>query len=223
MHHLMQMIHHTFRHTETLEDHQRTEAESMDLMNMLFRWARNSLALLGLFSVAIVAFLYIEGRFSTSEFSPKFLEKFGEFSEKTLESEISTAMTLKFPLKSGVSVDDASESIKNYAKKMQVDLIDSHVLQKSGKVKTAQKVTKIFELHDSELTMQLLQHNPDFSAFLPFRIALHKSGDQAWLMTVDLELLIHGARNLDENTRARALMTQDELLKIMSAGANGTK
>jgi len=222
MHHLMQMIHHTFRHTKTLEEHQRSEAESIDLLNILFRWARNSLALLGLLLVIIIAFLYFEGRQATAAFSNEFLKKFGEFAEETLDSEVVTAVTVKIPLKQGVSVNQAMKSLKNYAAKMKIQLIDSHTLQKTGKAKKFQKTTTIFELHDSELTTRLLNHNPDFSAFLPFRIALHESGEQVWLMTVDLELLIHGARNLDKDTKAHVLATQDELLNIMLAGANGT-
>jgi len=222
MQHLMQMIH-TLRHSRTLEEQHTSDAESIDLLNILFRWLRNSLALLGLFLVIVIAFLYFEGRQATIAFSPEFLEKFGEFAEETLDSEVATAVTIKMPLKTGVSAEQAIESLKNYAEKMKIELIDSHTLQKTGKAKKFQKKTTIFELHDSELTTQLLNHNPDFSAFLPFRIALHESGKQAWLLTVDLELLIHGARNLDEDVRTYALTTQDELLKIMLAGANGAK
>jgi len=222
MHHLMQMIH-SLRHSRTLEEHHRSDAESMDLFNILFRWTRNSLAMLGLFLLIVIAFLYIEGRQAASPFGNEFLKKFGEFTEKMLDSEIATAVTVKIPLEKGVTAEQAVKSLKEYTKKMKIDLIDSHTLQRIGKAKKFKKKTTIFELHDPELTTLLLNHNPDFSALLPFRIALHQSGDQAWLMAVDLGLLIHGARDLDEDVKARFLTAQDELLKIMKAGAHGTK
>jgi uncharacterized protein (DUF302 family) len=220
MHHLMQMIYDTFQHSKTFEEHRQLESESIDLFNLLSKWAIHSLAMIGLLLVIIIAFLYIEGRLFTQSFNSEFIEKFSEFTKETLDTNITTAMTINFPLKSGISVEQAIKSLKNYAQQMNITVIDISSL-KTKKAENAKESLFVFEIVDSELEAQLLKHNPDFSAFLPFRIALHTDKNQAWLTTMDVNLLIYGSRNLDENIKIRALMIRDELLKMMSAGANG--
>ena len=57
---------------------------------------------------------------------------------------------------------------------------------------------------------------------MPCRIALYEDDNgTAWLATMNLELLIHGSRELDPELKAQVVAVKDGLLDIMAAGASG--
>jgi uncharacterized protein (DUF302 family) len=134
-------------------------------------------------------------------------------------------MIIKIPLEPGVTPKQASESIKLHSKNSELELIEDHVLHKYMQLQPGEttRFVEIFEFCDKEMTSTLLNYNSDFAGYLPHRIALYEDNQgQAWLATLNLELLIRGTRNADAEIRLQLLRIQEELLKIMSVGANKT-
>ena len=83
------------------------------------------------------------------------------------------------------------------------------------------KRIEIFQFCDARIANEMVQFNPDFSAYLPCRITLLEDGDgQAWLVTLDLGKVIPGA-NLSPELLTKAERVRDTIQSIMEAGASG--
>lgn len=129
---------------------------------------------------------------------------------------------LKMPLAEGISMDDAVDSMKLRANSLNFKLVAHLPLYKelesmgieSGRI-------EIFQFCDARIANEMLQHNIDFAAYLPCRIAMIEDQDgKAWLVTLDLGKIIPSA-NLPPELQKKAEMVRDHIESIMTAGANG--
>jgi uncharacterized protein (DUF302 family) len=129
---------------------------------------------------------------------------------------------MKLPLAEDVSMDDAVDSMKLRANSLNFKLVAHLPLYKelesmgveSGRI-------EIFQFCDARIANEMIQFNPDFSAYLPCRIALMEDADgKAWLVTLDLGKIIPGA-NLPPELLEKAELVRDNIQSIMTAGANG--
>ncbi|OQW95689.1 MAG: hypothetical protein BWK79_01580 [Beggiatoa sp. IS2] len=182
------------------------------------------LSSLGFLIVIILLFFYIQGQRVAISFDEEMVDSLSLFMQQFLEKDIANAIMIKVPLEPGITLDQASKSIKSYSKHSNLELLESHLLHQYMKLQPGEttRFTEIFEFCNKEMVLTLLRYNSDFASYLPHRIALYEDNNgQAWLATLNLELLIRGTRHADVETRLQLLKIQDELLKIMSTGANG--
>ena len=133
------------------------------------------------------------------------------------------ATVVKMPLASGVSLEDAAQSMKLRANLLNMQLVAELPLSKqvaaiSGK---AERHATIFQFCDAMTARKMLDYSLDFAAYLPCRIALvEDEKGQGWLVMMDLNLLINVA-NLQPDLKAKAIEVRDNLENIMRAGASG--
>jgi uncharacterized protein (DUF302 family) len=194
------------------------------LLGLLFKLIRNILMILGLLLVGGVLFLYFQGQQLAHSFNDEFIGFFGKFVEQVLKKDVASAMVIKTPLEKGVTRKQAIDAMKKRAAQLKIKLIATYPLHKEIKALTGKpsRFVEIFEFCDATRVAALLEHNPDFAAYLPCRIAVYedKSG-KIWFATLNLELLLHGTQGIDPKVKGQALENQESLLKIMGAGAHG--
>lgn len=193
-------------------------------LGSLFNFLKNILALLGLATVGGGIILYGYGQQATRRFDDQFIPLFSQFVEQVLRKDIASAMIVKTALEKGVTIDQAIKSMKLYANQLNLKFIAHYPLHKEIENVTGQKAQfiEIFEFCDAYVASLLLKHNPDFAGHLPYRIVLYEENQsQFWLATLNMELLLHGSQNLSSENKKQALKVQDNLLKIMGAGASG--
>ncbi|MCF7984267.1 MAG: DUF302 domain-containing protein [Thiohalocapsa sp.] len=140
-----------------------------------------------------------------------------------LAQEISISDTvLKMPLAEDVSMDDAVDSMKLRANSLNFKLVAHLPLyQELEAMGVETNRIEIFQFCDARIANEMLQFNPDFSAYLPCRIALLEDSEgKAWLVTLDLAKIIPSA-NLPPELLEKAQLVSDNIESIMTAGANG--
>ncbi|AHE99954.1 DUF302 domain-containing protein [Thioalkalivibrio paradoxus] len=81
---------------------------------------------------------------------------------------------------------------------------------------------KVYLFCEPELAADLIRHTTAMAAFLPCRIILHEDERGGlWLMTPNLDLVIHGGRPLPIALQERALGLQSTLREIVDRAAAG--
>lgn len=191
---------------------------------ILLEWLRTLLAIVGLFLIGTLGYLYLQGQQAARPFDDKFIVFLSRFVEEVLKKDVASAMVTKIKLEQGVTIKQAIQSMKLYANQLNIKFIQSYPLYKEIEAVTGNpsRFVEIFEFCDAAVAASLIEHNPDFSAHFPCRIALYEDRNgQLWLATLNLELLIHGSQSLDSEVRMQSLKIQDGILKIMGAGASG--
>jgi len=191
----------------------------------IISWFMRFFALVGILTCVLVGFIYYQGYAATKAFDPQFPHFLGRFLQNSITNDVISALVIKYPLSEGVKPKQAIKSMKSVAKRLNIKFIDNYPIYKEIRKATKNKeaaYVEIFHFCDAKTAAALLNYNPDYSIHMPCKITLYKDTDgQVWLATLDLNLLIYGARNLDKETKIKALKIQDGLLKIMGAGASG--
>lgn len=196
----------------------------------LLAYVWRGIKLFGVFCLLLVLsvalYLYVEGKQVIGGFDEEFLGVFSQFVEQVLKQDMARALVVKTPLEQKITPTKAIEAMKIRAKTLGIKFIESHTLvaaAPSGN-NQAKRMIEVLEFFDDKVTSQLLEHSPDFAVHLPCRIviSIDKEG-QAWLTTLDLGLLAHGSAHLPPDVKNNVLKLQDDLLRIISAGASGAK
>ena len=72
------------------------------------------------------------------------------------------------------------------------------------------------------MAARLLSFDPDFVAYMPCSIALYEDPEgRAWLITMNLDMLIYGGRAMEPALREEVVRLRDGMLEVMAAGAAG--
>ena len=182
------------------------------------------LALVGLFFSISIVYVYQQGQQALQHFEPGFLSMAGKFVEHAIRTDVASALVIKIPVESSVSYEDAVESMKSRAEALNIPLIAHYKMHEAVEKKTGEsvRITEILEFCNVETAYRILEHNMDYLAHMPCRVALHEDlTGKLWMLTMNLNLLIHGSKGMNPEMKIKALSIQDALLEIMAAGASG--
>lgn len=189
-------------------------------MNML----RNILALIGLAAVVAVGMLYpkIQG---LSEFDEGALETYRTMVTKLLETGNGAEATVwKVKVNEGVSIDDVIQSMRIVANDHNIKNVGELPLYKEVESMRGEpfRHVQIFMFCNADTAARMLDYSDAFSAYLPCRITLlqDKTG-QAWLYTLNMDLMIHGGKPLPPALKEEAMHVKEVILDIMNKGAAG--
>lgn len=130
---------------------------------------------------------------------------------------------LEMPLAEGVSMDDAVESMKLRANQLNFKLVAELPLSKQVEAMTGkpQRRMTIYQFCDALTAQKLLDLNPAFAAFLPCRVALVEDDQgKGRIIMLNMDNMIKAAK-LPPDIQIKAEEVRDNLLSIMTAGANG--
>ena len=75
---------------------------------------------------------------------------------------------------------------------------------------------------DAQVGKKMLEHRDHYSGFMPCRIALveDKNG-RLWMYTMNLDLMIHGGKELPADLKADAIRVRENIRAIMEGAAKG--
>jgi uncharacterized protein (DUF302 family) len=141
-----------------------------------------------------------------------------------MQSDVASAAVVRMPLDAGISIQDAIDSMKLRANLRNIKLVNELPLHKQVEAMSGKpyRFVQIFEFCDALTAASMLDHNEDYAAFMPCRIALYQdTSGKPWLITMDMDLLIHGGRELQPGLKKKALEVRDTIYDIMKAGAHG--
>ncbi|MDM8558803.1 DUF302 domain-containing protein [Candidatus Parabeggiatoa sp. HSG14] len=192
----------------------------VSLIWFFLKGVKNLLAIIGLVLLGGLLLLYTQGQHKAQPFNGEFISFFGKFVEQVLKKDVASAMLIQIPLERGVTVEQAVKAMKNSASQLKIKLIGRYPLHKQ--IGKSSRFIEIFEFFDAATMSSLLNHNPVFAAYLPYKIALYEdSKHQIWFATLNIEFLLYSTQGINSKAKVQALKVQDDLLKIMGAGAYG--
>jgi uncharacterized protein (DUF302 family) len=180
------------------------------------------LATVGLLASLGAGFLYLEGRRAEARLDPNTPRVYREFARRMLAGgDAASASVLKLPLAEGVTVKEAIASMESRAAARNIKVLGRVKITQGDKERPARHA-EVFHFCDASTASALLEYNPDFLAYMPCSIGLYMDGGgRAWLVTMNLDLLIHGGPEIDPELKQRVLAVKEGLLDIMAAGAAG--
>ena len=193
-------------------------------LQRLLKWLIRFLAVLGLLLVGLSTLLYFQGQRASHIFDEEFISLFGEFVVQIMKTDVASAMLIKMPVEPTITIKQATVSLKNYASQVNFKFLDSYSLHQEIVKVTGKpyRFMEIFQFCDAQIMTSLIDYNADFAFYLPYRIILYQDiHNQLWLATLNLNLLLHGTQGMDPNIKIQVMRIQDNILKIMGAGAHG--
>jgi len=98
--------------------------------------------------------------------------------------------------------------------------VQSEILQRTGK---SFPLLQVYLFCDPDLAHDLIRHNAGMAAYLPCRVTLYEDARGGlWLMTPEMDLLLHGSRPLPLALRERAIGLQASLRELVDRAAGET-
>ncbi len=185
----------------------------------------NILAALGVLGLILTGAAYFQGWRATQRFDPKATQVMADFARRAIESNVASASVVKMPLADGVSAKQAAAAMIQRATQRNIELLNRLAFDKEVRARTGKPYpyVEIFQFCDPLTAAALLEYNQDFVAFMPCHIAMYEDpAGKYWLITMNLDLLIHGGPELDPELKSRVLALKEGILDIMAAGAAGS-
>lgn len=186
---------------------------------------RNLFALIGLVAVLALAGVYVWVGSKLSEFDPEAPAVYQAFASRLLESgDPGVAMMWSVQVQEGLSPEDVVESMKSLAAARSFLFVGDAPFYKQIEAITGEeyRYVNFLSFCDARVGKQMLEYRDQYSGFMPCRIALveDKSG-RLWLHSMDLDLMIHGGKELPAELKASALRVRTIIKEIMDGAAAG--
>lgn len=158
----------------------------------------------------LAAFVLVFSTFSAQAHAPK----------KPPASEV-----MKMQVKTGVSLDDAAESMRLRANTLNMKLVAELPLSTQVEAITGkpQRRITIFQFCDAITAKDLIELNIEFAVYMPCRIALIEDAKgQAWLVMMDIDVdAVAREKRVPAELKKRIQDVRATLISIMQAGAKG--
>ncbi len=146
-------------------------------------------------------------------------------SQAAVSKPMSQVGTYKVAIDRTVSLSDAADSMRLRANALNLQLVAELPLSKQVEAITGkpQRTITIFQFCDAVTAKELIDLNPDFSVYMPCRIALIENPDgQGWLVMMDVNVdEVAKTKNLTPALKTRVNEVRKSLIEIMQAGAKG--
>lgn len=129
---------------------------------------------------------------------------------------------VKKELAEDVTIDDAIQSMRLRANLLNFKEVGYLPLSKELEARGIQsKRLEIFEFCDAGIAKDMVDHDVNFAAYLPCRIAVVEAKEgRPYLVMLNPDLFIQAA-DLPSELQEKANQVRDTLNEIMEAGANG--
>jgi uncharacterized protein (DUF302 family) len=186
---------------------------------------RNILAIVGLLALiaAVAAYSTLNSKFK--DFDPEFLGTYQQFADRLLETgDPGVAMMWSVQVDEGLEVEDVIESLKSLASARNMLYVGESPFYKQVEAMTGEEYRYINFLSfcSALVGKQMLDYKNQYSGFMPCRIALVEDLDgRLWLHSMNLDLMIHGGKELPPDLKEGALLVRKNLLEIMNGAAKG--
>ena len=194
----------------------------------------NLLALAGLALIAGIIWVAVTYDFglqnfkdlaNLKNFDPKAAEVYVDMTKSLLTSGNGAEATVwKVPVEEGLSAEDVEDAMRSVANEHNFKNVGELPLSEQVALMTGkdQRFWKIYMFCDPLTAAKMVDYSDAFSAYLPCRIALveDKTG-QLWLYTLNMDMMIHGGKELPAELYEEATKVKEIILAIMNRGAAG--
>jgi len=193
--------------------------------------------LLGLVGLAVVAgLLWIMFSFgfgmqnlmdlqNLKTFDSKAGQVYMEMTKTLLASGNSADATVwKIPVTDGLSPEDVEQTMRFVANEHNFKNVGELPLSEQVAAMTGeeQRTWKIYMFCNPLTAAKMIDYADSFSAYLPCRISLvEDESGKLWLYTLNMDMMIHGGRELPPELLDEALGVKEIILDIMNRGAKG--
>jgi uncharacterized protein (DUF302 family) len=191
-----------------------------------FIW--NLLALLGLAVVAVLIAGFVKypsEMKSLLEYDNQALTTYTTMARTLLETGNGAEATVwKVPVQDGLSAQDVEETMKFVANEHNFKNVGELPLYKEIEAMSGEpsRFIKIFMFCNAMTAARMMVYSDAYSAYLPCRITLVEDTDgKLWLYTLNMDLMIHGGKELPPELKEEALQVREIVLDIINRGAAG--
>jgi len=186
---------------------------------------RNILALVGLLTLIVTGIGYATLADKLAAFDPKFPRVYQEFAERLLETgDPGVAMMWAVPVNEGLEPEEVIASLKSLASSHNMLFVGESPFYKQVEAMTGESYRYINFLSfcNARVGKQMLDYQDRYSGFMPCRIALvEDTKGRLWLFSMNLDLMIHGGRELPADLKAGAIEVRNSIRAMMEAAAAG--
>ena len=189
------------------------------------RTLRNLLAIIGLIAVVAGGALFYHIWSATKNFDPDAFSLYGEFIGKLLKTQdLANAFVWAVPVEEGVEPEDVKESMKSLAVSRNFLFVNESPFYKQAEAVTGEPFRHVafMQFCDVRVGIKMLEYNNAYSAFMPCVISIVEDKDgKLWLYAMNMDFLIHGARELPPDLKRDALKVRRIMREIMEGAAAG--
>lgn len=186
---------------------------------------RNLLALVGLVALLAVGYGYYRLAPTLSEFDSGFITTYREFASKLLETgDPGESMMWAVQVDEGLSPEDVIDSMKSLATNRSFLFVGESPFYKQIKAITGEdyRYVNFLSFCDAQVGKRMLEYRDQYSGFMPCRIALVEDKEgRLWLYSMNLDIMIHGGKQLPADLKADATRVRDTIREIMEGAAAG--
>ena len=189
---------------------------------------RNIFSIIGFFTI-IVFFVLIykmEPAYHTfMSFDEKALETYSKLASDILETGNAAEATVwKTKVEKGLSAGDVEDAMRSVANEHNIKNVGERPLSKQVEAMSGKlyRLMKIFMFCNALTAAKMVDYSDAFSAYLPCRVTLleDKQG-QMWIYSLNMDLMIHGGKQLPPELKKEALRVKMIIQDIMKRGAAG--
>ncbi|ACL72830.1 protein of unknown function DUF302 [Thioalkalivibrio sulfidiphilus HL-EbGr7] len=134
------------------------------------------------------------------------------------------ATVYKRRVEPGLGIDEVEETLRFVANELNVRNVGELPMYLEVQALTGEAFPflKIYMFCDAGIASRMVTYSSAMAAYLPCRIVLQEDADgNLWLMTLNLDLMIHGGKPLPEDLLKDALFVRDSLNEIIDRAATG--
>ncbi len=188
----------------------------------------NILALLGLAIVAILIAAivkYPSDVKTLTQFDDQALSTYAAMGKTLLETGNGAEATIwKVAVKEGLSAEDVEQTMKFVANEHNFKNVGELPLYKEIEAMSGKpsRFIKIYMFCNALTAARMIDFSPAYSAYLPCRITLLEDNTgKLWLYTLNMDLMIHGGKELPSELKQEAVQVKEIILDIINRGAKG--
>ena len=185
---------------------------------------KNILALIGALVLVVAIGAYAKMGSAVMGLDSGALPAYMDMFQKVLkDGDPAKAMMVEYEIADDVSNDDAGESIHELAEEYNMRVTgDVKMFTKEDAAPDEVKHARIFSMCSLHIAKVFLNHSRYFGGFMPCRVMLVEYGNgKRYLVTMNLELAIHGGAPLGKEMLELATHVQKVMTEIPERAAKG--
>jgi hypothetical protein len=160
-----------------------------------------------------------------SDFDKEAPRVYAEIGKGLLETGNGAEATVwKIPVEEGLSAADVEETMRVVANELNIKNVGELPLYKEVEAISGEpfRFLKLYMFCNPMTAARMMEYSDAFSAYLPCRISLVEDTEgKLWLYTLNMDLMIHGGKELPPELKAEAIKVKEIMLDIMNRGAAG--
>ncbi len=187
---------------------------------------RNLLAVVGMLVVLGGGYGYFKMAPILKQMDPGYSEMYIDFASRLLETlDPGVAMTWAVPVENpDLTPEDIKDSLKSLASAKNFLFVGEAKFYKQVEALTGEpyRHVEFLSFCDARVGKMMADYQDAYTAFMPCRIALvrDKQG-KLWLYSMNLDMMIHGGKQLPPELRKEALRVRNVIKDLMVGAAKG--